>query len=195
MLAVDAFASTMCSPYATPATVAANLKQDGAAYRQCYSWYGPNQPGVNEADPSNPGGCVPDPGGAPPGQTGPQTSAKACPPGALTLAPPTTPAKRSAKPNSNTGSGSASSPSVPIPNPAPTVQGALGAVTKALGGGVTTPSTPTPVPGVTVPGVTVPGVTTPTTPRVPLPQSPNTSSSGTPSAQQAQHLLNYLLSP
>jgi len=82
---------------------------------------------------------------------------------------------------------------VPIPNPAPTVQGALGAVTKALGGGATTPSVPTPVPGVTVPGVTVPGVTTPS---VPLPQSPNTSSSsGAPSAQQAQQLLNYLLSP
>jgi virulence factor Mce-like protein len=197
MLAVDAFVSPMCSAYASPATVAANLKQYGAAYRQCYSWYGPNQPGVNETDPSNPGGCVPDPGGAPPNQTGPQTSAKACPPGALTLAPPSsTPAKRSAKPNSNTGSGSTpSTPSAPIPNPAPTVQGALGAVTKALGGGATTPSTPTPVPGVTVPGVTVPGVTTPTTPSVPAPQSPNNSSSGTPSAQQAQQLLNYLLSP
>ena len=82
---------------------------------------------------------------------------------------------------------------MPIPNPAPTVQGALGAVTKALGGvtGTTTPKLPTP----TVPGVTVPGVTTPTTPSLPLPQSPNTSSSGTPSAQQAQQLLNYLLSP
>jgi virulence factor Mce-like protein len=195
MLAVDAFVSPMCSSYATPATVAANLKQYGAAYRQCYAWYGPNQPGVNEADPSNPGGCVPDPGGAPPGHQGPQTSAKACPPGALTMNPPSsTPAKRSAKPKSNTGSGAATSPSVP--NPAPTVQGALGAVTKALGGGATTPSVPTPVPGVTVPGVTVPGVTTPTTPSVPLPQSPNsTPQSGSPSAQQAQQLLNYLLSP
>src|SRR5207248_806643 len=66
MLAVDAFVSQMCSPYASPATVAANLKQFGPAYRQCYSWYGPNQPGVNEPDPSNPNGCVPDPGGAPP---------------------------------------------------------------------------------------------------------------------------------
>ena len=195
MLAVDAFVSPMCSSYATPATVAANLKQYGAAYRQCYSWYGPNQPGVNEADPSNPGGCVPDPGGAPPGQTGPQTSAKACPPGALTMSPPTTPAKRPTTAAPKSGSPLPSTPSASIPNPAKTVQGALGAVTKALGGGATTPSVPTPVPGVTVPGVTVPGVTTPTTPSVPLPQSPNTSSSGTPSAQQAQQLLNYLLSP
>jgi hypothetical protein len=30
---------------------------------------------------------------------------------------------------------------------------------------------------------------------VPAPASPNTSSNGTPSAQQAQQLLNYLLSP
>ncbi len=195
MLAVDAFASPMCSSYATSATVAANLKQYGPAYRQCYSWYGRNQPGVNETDPSNPGGCVPDPGGAPPGQTGPQTSAKACPPGALTLGPPSTPAKRptTAAPKAASGSPLPSTPSVPIPNPAPTVQGALGAVTKALGGvtGTTTRKLPTP----TIPGVTVPGVTTPTTPSVPLPQTPNSSSSGTPSAQQAQQLLNYLLSP
>ena len=54
MLAVDAFVSPMCSPYATPATIAANLKTYGAAYRQCYSWLGPNQPGVNETDPSDP---------------------------------------------------------------------------------------------------------------------------------------------
>jgi phospholipid/cholesterol/gamma-HCH transport system substrate-binding protein len=201
MLAVDAFVSTMCSSYATPATVAANLKQYGAAYRQCYSWYGPNQPGVNEADPSNPGGCVPDPGGAPPGKQGPQSNAKACPPGALTLAPPNAAAKRPAKagstPKAAAGSGSATTPSpstpnVPTPSGTPNLQGALGQVTKAIGGatGSTTPSLPTP----TVP--TVPGVPTPTTPSVPLPQSSNTApSSGTPSSQQAQQLLNYLLSP
>jgi virulence factor Mce-like protein len=196
MLAVDAFVSPMCSSYATPATAAANLKTYGAAYRQCYSWYGPNQPGVNEADPSNPGGCVPDPGGAPPGRQGPQTSAKACPPGALTMSPPTsTPAKKAA-PKSGPGSAAPAPSASSVPNPAPTVQGALGAVTKALGGvtGTTTPTVPTPtVPGVTVPGVTVPGVTTPS---LPLPQSPNsTPQSGTPSAQEAQQLLNYLLSP
>jgi virulence factor Mce-like protein len=201
MLAVDAFVSTMCSSYATPSTVAANLKQYGAAYRQCYSWYGPNQPGVNEADPTNPGGCVPDPGGAPPGKQGPQTNAKACPPGALTLAPPNAAAKRPAKagstPKAGAGSGSGATPSpstpnVPTPSGAPNLQGALGQVTKAIGGATvsTTPSLPTP----TVP--TVPGVTTPTTPSVPLPQSSNTApSSGTPSSQQAQQLLNYLLSP
>src|SRR6185437_12349584 len=51
------------------------LKQYGPAYRQCYSWLGPNQPGVNETDPSDPSAPVPDPGGSPPGERGPSTSA------------------------------------------------------------------------------------------------------------------------
>ena len=75
MLAVDGFYSEMCSPYATPATVAMALKAYGPTYRQCYSWLGPNQPGVNETDPTDPSAPVPDPGGAPPGQQGPKTSA------------------------------------------------------------------------------------------------------------------------
>ena len=75
VLAVDAFFSKMCSPYATPATVAMALKAYGSAYRQCYSWLGPNQPGVNETDPTDPSAPVPDPGGAPPGQRGPVTDA------------------------------------------------------------------------------------------------------------------------
>ena len=75
LLAVDSFVDPECSPYATPATVALSLKQYGPSYRQCYAWLGPNQPGVNETDPSNPKACVPDPGGAPPGQRGPKTTA------------------------------------------------------------------------------------------------------------------------
>ena len=61
MEAIDAFVSPMCGAYATKQTVANNLSQDGSRYRSCYSWLGPNQPGVNEPDPSNPGACVPDP--------------------------------------------------------------------------------------------------------------------------------------
>ena len=80
-LTVDAFVSAMCTPYATPGTIAQNLQTFGSRYRSCYSWLGPNQPGVNETDPSAPGAKVPDPGGAPPGETGPQTSA-----GRLTVA-------------------------------------------------------------------------------------------------------------
>ncbi|MDQ6732013.1 MAG: MlaD family protein [Actinomycetota bacterium] len=75
VLAVDAFFSAQCSPYASPATVAMNLRQHGPSYRKCYSWLGPNQPGVNTTDPSAPHAPVPDPGGAPPGQKGPATSA------------------------------------------------------------------------------------------------------------------------
>jgi virulence factor Mce-like protein len=75
LLTVDAFFSKMCSPYATPATVTMALKAFGPKYRQCYSWLGPSQPGVNETDPTDPSARVPDPGGAPPGERGPATSA------------------------------------------------------------------------------------------------------------------------
>ncbi len=75
LLAVDSFVDPMCSPYATPATIALSLKQFGSAYRRCYAWLGASQPAVNETDPSNPTACVPDPGGAPPGQSGPRTTA------------------------------------------------------------------------------------------------------------------------
>ena len=79
MEAIDAFVSPMCGAYATKQTVANNLSQDGSRYRSCYSWLGPNQPGVNEPDPSNPGACVPDPGGAPPGHRGPSPRGAKCP--------------------------------------------------------------------------------------------------------------------
>ena len=51
------FAGSVGSPYATPATIAMNLKQNGASYRQCYDWLGPNQPGV--ATPGPAGNCSP----------------------------------------------------------------------------------------------------------------------------------------
>jgi hypothetical protein len=75
VLAVDAFVDPKCTPYATPATIALSLQKFGSSYRQCYAWLGPSQPGVNELDPTNPRACVPDPGGAPPGDRGPRTSA------------------------------------------------------------------------------------------------------------------------
>jgi virulence factor Mce-like protein len=74
-LAVDAFVSAMCTPYANSATIASNLQLYGSAARSCYAWLGPNQPGVNETDPSDPTACVPDPGGASPGEKGPVTTA------------------------------------------------------------------------------------------------------------------------
>jgi virulence factor Mce-like protein len=81
MEAIDGFISPVCSEFATPQTIATNMKTDGAKQvRSCYSFLGPNQPGVNEPDPSDPSACVPDPGGAPNdphayGQHGPSTSA------------------------------------------------------------------------------------------------------------------------
>jgi virulence factor Mce-like protein len=193
MLAVDAFTSSMCSPYATPGTVAANLKQYGSSYRSCYSWLGPNQQGINEADPTNPGGCVPDPGGAPPGHTGPQTSAPACPAQLLSAAPPQQPAlstnKAAAKNTSSGAAGSSSSGSSGSGSGSGVqgaVQGALGQVTS----GITTPTVSTPT--VSTPTVSTPTVSTPT---VTPPATSNGTSSGTPNAQQAQQLLNYLLSP
>jgi ABC-type transporter Mla subunit MlaD len=207
MLTVDAFTSNMCSSYASPGTVAANLKQYGPAYRQCYAWYGPNQPGVNEADPSNPGGCVPDPGGAPPGHQGPSTNAPACPAKPLTPVPTSLPGSGSPVPGSGSplpgGLPLPSPPSPPSPPPGPpSLQGALHKVTSAVGAatGTTTPTTPR-VPTPTVPTPTVPTptptVTTPTVPGTPSVPAPATSSSsaGTPTAQQAQQLLGYLLSP
>jgi virulence factor Mce-like protein len=196
MLAVDAFVSQMCSPYASPATVAANLKQYGPAYRQCYAWYGPNQPGVNETDPSNPSGCVPDPGGAPPGHQGPQTSAPACPASTLPSGLPAgLPQPGSPSPSPVPGGLLPNPPSPPSPPAAPAAKPGLG--------GVRTPATPAlpkptlPTPTVSTPTLSTPTVSTPTVPTTPgvAPPASSNSSGGTPNAQQAQQLLNYLLSP
>jgi ABC-type transporter Mla subunit MlaD len=75
ILAVDSFLDPQCSFYESADRVALSLKKYGASYRHCYAWLGPNQPGVNETDPTNPRACVPDPGGAPPGEPGPKTTA------------------------------------------------------------------------------------------------------------------------
>ena len=188
MLAVDAFVSPICSPYATPGTISANLKTYGSAYRQCYSWLGPNQPGVNETDPSNPSGCVPDPGGAPPGETGPQTIASKCPAEALSTSSPNAKSSKKAKASTPAATGSrptSSLPSVPAATPGtPNVQGALGAVNNAIGAATA------PLGGVTQ---SLPSVPLPSQPQSTTPTSP--PNNGAPTAQQAQQLLNYLLSP
>jgi ABC-type transporter Mla subunit MlaD len=183
LLAVDAFQSPMCSPYASPGTVAANLKQYGPAYRQCYSWLGPNQPGVNETDPSNPAGCVPDPGGAPPGEPGPKTTAPACP--AQPFGSPSPPSGPSPSPTGLPiplpGSGSGGGLPLPLQSKPPAIN--------RPAPGLSTPTVTTPT--VSTPTVSTPTVSTPTTPSVPS----TGNSSGTPTPQQAQQLLNYLLAP
>ena len=75
VLTSDAFLDPKCSFYESGPMVALSLAKYGPSYRHCYSWLGPNQPGVNETDPSAPKACVPDPGGAPPGERGPKTNA------------------------------------------------------------------------------------------------------------------------
>ncbi|MBV9916184.1 MAG: MCE family protein [Solirubrobacterales bacterium] len=103
VLAVDSFVDPQCSPYATPATIALSLKKFGPSYRHCYAWLGPQQPGVNTTDPSNPRACVPDPGGAPPGERGPKTTACKLEPGTR----PASDAKAAATGSASAGAASA----------------------------------------------------------------------------------------
>jgi hypothetical protein len=176
-LALDLTLSSMCTPYATPATIAMNLKLNGAAYRQCYNWLGPNQPGVNETDPSNPSACVPDPGGAPPGESGPSTSV--CKTAAVARSARTASTAKTAntrKPSTgagggNSGGGSSGTSGIDLRNTVSSLVGALG--------GSATQSSPAPQQAATTPSAS----------------APSTSGSSSSSGNQAQQLLNYLLSP
>jgi virulence factor Mce-like protein len=168
ILNVNAFIDPVCSPYATPQRIANNLASDPAHARECYAWYGPNQPGVNETDPSNPSACVPDPGGAPPNPNdhGPQTSACKLHSNPNPNAPPngsadvtstgSTPAASTAADSSGSGAGGGSS------GGGSSGGGSSGASTSTSGG------------------------------------SSQTSSAGAAAGaapRQAQQLLNYLLAP
>ncbi len=154
-LAVDAFADPMCSQYATPQSVANNLAAFGKTARDCYSWLGPNQPGINETDPSAPSACVPDPGGAPPGEPGPKTTAcrlKASP------SPTADTAKRSPKAHTKSATPRATgSPATIAPGGGRGGGGGSGGLTGTLQGTSSSPSAG--------------------------------------GGNQAQQLLNYLLSP
>jgi virulence factor Mce-like protein len=200
VLAVDAFVNPMCTPYATPATVALAIKQYGSAYRQCYSWLGPNQPGVNETDPSDPGAPVPDPGGAPPGERGPSTDASRLTAAEVQDAINANKKKPAAKktknakgkkkgkgnaannanggnanaPSSTAGSGSSGSNGSSSGAPPIDLGKTLGQVLQGTVGGVPAPQ--------------------PTAPVAPAPTSSPSGSSAAP-AGSAQQLLNYLLSP
>jgi phospholipid/cholesterol/gamma-HCH transport system substrate-binding protein len=188
MLAVDAFFSPMCSPYATPASIALMLKQYGSAYRQCYSWLGPNQPGVNETDPSDPSAPVPDPGGAPPGKTGPSTSAsrltaamvqgaqasarksntaKTSQPAQTTTTSSSTTASSSSTSTTTSSSSTSALPTPSVPGAPPiNLKASVGQILAGTVGGAPAPSAPS-----------------------------SSSSSNSASPGQAQQLLNYLLAP
>ena len=148
ILAVDAFVSTMCSNYATPATIAMAIKQYGSQYRQCYSWLGPNQPGVNETDPSDPTAAVPDPGGAPPGESGPLTAAARLNAASVTA---DSASRASSNQSTTTTSGSpttlASAPPTSSSTTSTTATTTTSSSSASGGGGTpTTPSAPVPPP-------------------------------------------------
>jgi virulence factor Mce-like protein len=205
-LALDVTTSPMCSPYATPGSIALALKAYGSAYRKCYSWLGPNQPGVNETDPTDPSAPVPDPGGAPPGLPGPRTNAsrltvadvarandQARQVQAHTLtAGTTTPTTAStgttpASPNASTTTSSTQAvPTKPPVNLGNTINSLLGLFGGSGSGASKAGSRKT--------GSRKSGSTTGTT-GTSSTQSSTTPTSTTPPANQAQQLLSYLLSP
>jgi virulence factor Mce-like protein len=202
ILAVDAFVDPLCSPYATPGTLAQNLAAYGASARRCYAWLGPNQPGVNETDPSNPSACVPDPGGAPPGQAGPSPTACKLPattPGARDVstavasssakssAASASGAKSSGSPSSSSSSGSSGGGSGTSQSSSGSggFTSVLGHVFEFLGGGATPPPAKSPS------GSSSTGSSATNSATSSAPSAGSTQSTGT----QAQQLLNYLLAP
>jgi virulence factor Mce-like protein len=222
VLAVDAFASAMCSAYATPASIALAIKQYGTQFRQCYSFLGPNQPGVNETDPSDPSAAVPDPGGEPPGDGSIATSASRLTAAMVNNADVV---HRAAKASSN-GSGSSSTTSTTSQTPTTL----SGTPTTSSSSSTTTTTAPTTVPSgtstttststtTTTAGGGAGSPTTTTGPPISLGQTlnqllggmsrhnsgdkrrqaatqqPAAAGSSSTGAGQATSLLNYLLAP
>jgi virulence factor Mce-like protein len=211
LLAVDAFVSPMCSAYATPATVALALKQYGSAYRQCYSWLGPNQPGVNETDPSDPSAPVPDPGGSPPGESGPSTNASRLTAAEVQDAINANKKQAASQKTKNRKSKKkANGNSAPNPSAnAPSASSGSGSSSSGTAGGATGTGGGSGGPpidlgktigqvlqGTVGGGAGAAGSSTPT-PVVPSSTTTTPSSSGSSSSSggSAQQLLNYLLSP
>jgi virulence factor Mce-like protein len=185
VLAVDLFFNKMCSPYASPATIALALKQYGPTYRQCYSWLGPNQPGVNTTDPSNPSAPVPDPGGAPPGKQGPTTSAAR-----LTAADVFAQNKALAQASTTSTTSTTPTTSSTASSSTPTASTATGAA-----GTATTVGTPPAISLHKTIGQIVTGTGTSAAPRAAASSSSAPATPSTPSTSSAQALLNYLLAP
>jgi len=183
LLALDAFVNE-CAPYQTPATLASNLKLYGSSFRSCYSWLGPNQPGVNERDPTDPSATIPDPGGSPPGEPGPTGSIT------TSLAGVRAPAASTATPKAKHRV--TSRPSVTAPTT--TAPAAAGKSAAPASTGASTPA-PTPASPTTGLANTIGNLLT----GILGGKSGSGSSSGsagtTTTPGQAQQLLNYLLAP
>ena len=183
VLAVDAFYNKMCSPYATPAYIALALKAYGSQYRQCYSWLGPNQPGVNETDPSAPTAAVPDPGGAPPGQKGPATSA------AQLTAAEVTSAQAAGAGSTSTTSTSATTSSATTTAPASSTSTSTSAASRTPAAPSGQGSGPAINLGRTIGQILSRAAGAGTS------SSGASGSSAAPGGSQTQQLLNYLLAP
>jgi virulence factor Mce-like protein len=188
VLAVDAFFSPECSNYATPATVAMALKQDGPSYRNCYSWLGPNQPGVNEPDPSNPGAAVPDPGGAPPGERGPTTSARKLLVSTAVARRPATTGHTGTGSGSGAGSGTGTGSSARTASGSASSSSASSTAQTSTGPAINLHSTVSQLFGSSPASSGTPSAGSASS-------SAAGSSSGSMSSGQAQQLLSYLLAP
>jgi virulence factor Mce-like protein len=176
VLAVDAFYNRMCSPYQSPASLAMYLKEYGAAERSCYAFLGPNQPGVTTTDPSDPGAAVPDPGGAPPGQKGAATSAGRLT-AAMVMANDKAARAASANPSSSSSPNSTTSAST---------------TSTAQTSSAPTSSTPSSTTSGQTVGQVISGTGMVHTKTA---NQANSTNQGSPSSNQAQALLNYLLAP
>jgi virulence factor Mce-like protein len=197
-LALDLNISPMCSPYATPATIAIDLKLYGARYRDCYEFLGPNQPGVNETDPTDPSAKVPDPGGAPPGFAGPKTNARKLTVADVERANAATRAAIAGASDTALGTGTAASGSGTADSP-PATTGATTTTTTPAATTTPAPTTATPTPTKPAPGIdlgkTVSQILGLLSAGSASHSSSNANNNNTPSTNSAQQLLNYLINP
>jgi virulence factor Mce-like protein len=184
MEAIDGFISPTCGGFATPQTIANNIQQHGIQQvRRCYSFLGAVQPGVTTTDPSNPGACVPDPGGAPNapaayGQHG-------APSGACKL-PPSASSFKKASTNQSAASGTthaaANKPATNTKQTGPPIN--LGKTLRQLFGPTPQPNTRLPLPKLPLTSRSAP-TSTPTT----------TTNPPSSTLSEPQQLLRYLLAP
>ncbi len=202
--AVNIFVSPSCSALATPGTVKNNLSLFGGSYRSCYSWLGPNQAGVNSPDPSSPGTCPPDPGGQPPyAPSGSAPTQSGCTASASSRAASTTASNaQHASTGAAAAAGAAGGRSSPTTSQSgsrsPTTPG--NTVGQVLGGANQQSASAAPAqsssaaPAQSSSPAPAQTSSTPTS-STPAPTSSTPSSGTTTTPNQAQQLLNYLLSP
>jgi virulence factor Mce-like protein len=173
MEAIDGFISPVCGGYATPQTIANNIQQYGLQQvRKCYSFLGPNQPGVTSPDPSNPAACVPDP-------TYPGAQGGPCKLQASAAANKKAPANKSSGAGT-THAGANKSTSANHNTTGPPID--LKKTLKQLFGNPPQSTSPLPLPKLPLNSTSAP-------------TSPANQTSTTPNLSEPQQLLQYLLAP